>query len=700
MSEILHIINENLGPENFNEKSFTGNVFFQHENGLNMERSIYNRLLNKYNVAFDLEEGDVLTINDDLLLVFVNEIFEDNSGSLFRMDRNYYLSAIILDWGILSIWSEETEGSDKKPDGVFALPWKDIDYVELFENTEGGFIFRFYEKNKAEHSDLLSNRFGTSSLVASNKILNIFNEIIEYKKNITDQADDEYFQLKSKIAQFSNEEKYKEALVELENFGDLYNINDFTLDCTQFYYWWKTQSLLDLKETEEALATIEYYIKKCEEIRDFWAYSYALKGKTLLEKKDYFSATNFLAYSEEKFEEEDQKRISRNLKEESYSKLKNVFLEIPFSQRKLIFIGEDICSTKSGTMVILKNNDLPLNINFPIGHPHLNEVYTCHPHKRNFYLPLKDYSEELFMDRINEFSYLLQCLGATKLEISSSKSNSSDQRTFSKNDIDAKIDYKINSAKVDYKGETTENTLIDGKLKIAKKQIFKPTKAPYIPPNLVWYYSDLNWQRLVDQRLNGSIMTHSEVISSSQSENISSHELKQVDAELRLLLPKIGVSYNSENEISTSSLKTHDWLVSVEFEDVDKLLLLENKSESTKLQRINTNLDEYTSNLERYKEDVLLMIEDDGVIDEMERNILNRKIKKYGLSEEDAKAIENDLATSHYSENELKYIHELKDFLEDGTINELERKILDRYALKFGLEKSKQLEIDNIFINP
>lgn len=301
------------------------------------------------------------------------------------------------------------------------------------------------------------------------------------------------------------------------------------------------------------------------------------------------------------------------------------------------------------------------------------------------------------MDRINEFSYLLQCMGATKLEISSSKSDSSDIKASSKNQVDANIDYKINSAKVNYKGESTENTLIDGKLKIAKKQIFKPNKAPYIPSNLVWYHSDLNWQRLVDQRLNGSIITHSEMISSSQSENISSHELKKIDAELKLLLPKIGVSYSSENEITTSSIKTHEWIVTVEFEDVNNLSL--SKAVEIKLD-ISNSSSEYDLKLERYKEDVLLMIEDDGVIDEMERNILNRKIKKYGLSEEDAKAVESDLITSSYSESERNYIQELKEFLEDGGINDIERKILDRYALKFGIDKEKQREIDNAFTKP
>lgn len=693
MNEILNIINENLRPENFNAKSFTGNVFFQYQNSLNIERSVYNRLLNKYNAAFNLEEGDILSTNDDLLLVFVNEIFEDNSGSLFRMDRNYYLSAIILEQGILSIWSEETDGSEKEPDDVFAQLWEDIDYVELFEASNGGYIFRFYEKNKTEQYDLLSNRFGTTDLESCSILCNTLNEIVQYKKQVTLDSINEYEELRSKIEQTFEDGNYNRAIEELEVFSNYYDVEDITLENSRFYYILKTLSLIHLEQLDGALETIESYIKKCESGDQIEAYSYELKGEILIKKNHHLAAINFLAYSEEIYENEEYKRSVRLLKQESYSELKKVFLDVPYDDRKLIFIGEDIYSTKSNEIIVLKKNEIPENVFFPIGHPHVNEVYTCHPHKKNFYLPLKGYSEELFMDRINEFSYLLQCLGATKLEISSSKSNSTDQKALSKEEIDVNIDYKINSGQVNFKGENTENTLTDGKLKIAKKQVFKPRKAPHIPPNLVWYHSDLNWQRLVDQRLNGSIMTHSEIISSSQSENISSHELKQIDAELKLLLPKIGVSYNREDEVAKSSIKTYEWLVTVEFEDVNNLLPAEKILEHEILDIADPNI-----NLEKYKEDVLLMIEDDGVIDEMERNILNRKIKKYGISEKDAIAIEKDLSTWKYSENELNYIQELKEFLEDGGINEMERRILDRYALKFGVDKEKQMEIDKMFI--
>jgi hypothetical protein len=342
---------------------------------------------------------------------------------------------------------------------------------------------------------------------------------------------------------------------------------------------------------------------------------------------------------------------------------------------------------------------MPSRINFPIGHPHINNVYTCHPHKQNFYLPLKNYSEELFLDRINEFSYLLQSLGATELNISSSKSSLTDQTTKSKKEIDANIDLKVNNVKNNIKSEIAENNSTDIELKIAKNQSFKPIKAPYIPSNLVWYQSDLNWQRLVDQRLNGSIMTHSEVISSSQSENISAHELKQIDSELKLLFTKIGVKYNSEDEITTSSTKKHEWVVKVNFEDIDNLNQPEESLDKKLLDNCNTENNQTNVNFEKYKEDVLFMIEDDGIIDEGERKILDRKIKKYGITEEEAISLENEIICGNYSENELLYIEELKDIIEDEVITEIELKMLDRYAKKFKLDNETKEKINSIFIN-
>lgn len=703
MSEISYIIKNYLG-KNARTLKFDGEVYFENENQLynyfqrtNIDRNIFNRILNETNAAYE-KDDDLIDADTKILLLFIQDDFVDESGFWEEKKMNYYNSLIFLEDGIIN--SRTQHNLSKKTNSYFQhfVIWDEIDLIELLSSDGEDFFFRFYYKDKTLHEDINAKDFCLIDLESCKVFYGLLNEILEYRKQIELDSHNEHAGLKSRIEDQLKSQNYEAAIENLEIFKEKYDIVDYDEINSPFYYQKKSLALCFLGKYEEALSTIATQINICNNLNQISPNAHKVKGLIQRQSKNFISAINCFAYSEEFFVENTNINESKSLKEEVYIELKDIFLDLSYNQRKLIFIGNDVYATQSTEIIVLKKNDLPPKINFPIGHPHLNSIYTCHPHKQNFYLPIKDYSEELFMDRINEFSYLLQCLGATKLEISSTKSNSSDQRSLSKNEIDANIDYKINSAEFNYKGESTEDTLIDGKLKIAKKQNFKPVKSPFIPPNLIWYHSDLNWQRLVDQRLNGSIVTHSEIISSSQSENISSHELTQIDAELKLLLPKIGVKYNSENQINSSSLKTHEWIVTVEFEDIDNLKSSEGNIQNEFLNSDNSNHKEYALNLEKYKEDVMFMLEDDGVIDDSERKILDRKIKRYSLSEEDAKAIESKLLTSQYSDNELKYIEELKDLLSDGAITNIERKLLDRYALKYAICSETKAKIDSSFI--
>lgn len=698
MSEVLRIIDETFKGMLY-KTTFNGNVFFSKEEKPDIERDILNRLLYKFNTVLESEDYDWrLDLNSAIFLSFVHEIFEDNSERWSRMDRNYYLSTLIHESGLVSMWSEETEGYDKKPDHLDVIYWNTISSVELVQEDDSNFTFRFYFKDEARQFELFSNRFGTYDESTCLILRDFLNEIIESKNETEISLIEEHKAIKTEIEELITNENYIGALKELEIFKDTYDVEDISNGNTSFYHYNKTSVLIEIEQYEDALKTIENYIEKSLEQDEICPFANELKSEILIKTDKLLPAINCLALSEENYTNEDFKRSAMSLKETTYSKLKEVFLDVPYSERKLIFIGENIYSTNSNELIILKKNSLPLNISFPIGHPHVNEVYTCHPHKQHFYLPLKNYSEELFHDRISEFSWLLQCLGAVKLEISSSKSEFSNHTRNSTKDIDTNIDYKVSNAKLKFKEDNNENTISDGSINIAKTQMFKPFKSPHVPSDLVWYNSDSSWQRLAHQRLNGSIIMHNETITSSQSENVSNYELKQVDAELKLLLPKIGVKYKSEDKVSRSTLNKYEFVVHVEFEDRDKLIQLEQNYKEDSSEILNSTNEEYNLRMEKYKEDVMFMLEDDGIIDENERSILNRKMKKYGLTEEDVRLIENELTMTNYSENEIKYIEELKELLEDGEINDLERKILDRYAKKFNVPADIQKNIDAVFI--
>ena len=673
---LLQIINENLGANDFPVSSFIGNIYFQGKFGLDIDESEYNRLLNTFNNALKAS-GDTLITHDDLLVVFKYEILEDNLKTKNRKGESYYVSSIILESSLMSFSTKEPIGSDNKYDALVQIFWDNIASIELHEHTADKELnfFRFYEKNNSGHHDLTIDRFGTDSLIAAGRLLKMFNEIVANKNKAKINAIDEHVELQSKIEKLFNDENYVEGVEALDDFSKKYNIDDITLDDSSFYYFNKTFGLRSMGRLDEALDTIDSYINRYKEKGEIEPYTYELKGELLFKQKKYLAALNCFAISEEHYENLGYKKGVHAKKEEVYYSFKKGFLDIPYSDRKFIFIGEDIYATASSEVVVLKEKNLPTAIRFPEGHPLINQVYVCHPHNQNFYFPLRSYNETLFLERINEFSHLTQCLGAIHLDISIPKSKTTDQNKISKKSLEADLSAKI-----------------------ATQQDFKPTKAPYVPNDLVWYPSELKWQKLAEQINGGRIKTHKELISSLQHEIISAQELTKIKAELKLLLPKAGVKYNSKNIGNKSAFEMLECVVKVKFEDSQKL-----QNSTTKLEEVSEPIfdvenEKNTLKLEKYKEAVSFMLEDDGIIDASERKILNRKRKKYGITKADALAIENTVLISNYSESEKKYIEELKEILEDGIISDIERKILNRYAKKFNISAEKQNLIDSIYI--
>src|SRR5690606_10490903 len=166
---------------------------------------------------------------------------------------------------------------------------------------------------------------------------------------------------------------------------------------------------------------------------------------------------------------------------------------------------------------------------------------------------------------------LLQSLGATYLNISSNKSDINQEKSNEKKNVNVKVDVKIHGGEIDVKNVQDINSFSDLDSRISHTQSFQPFKKPYVPNDLVWYHSDLNWQKLARQRLEGNLLTHAEIISLSQVENISSQEIQTINADLKAFFVKAGVKYSKDIELESKSNKKQTWTLSVEFEDIRKL---------------------------------------------------------------------------------------------------------------------------------
>ena len=57
---------------------------------------------------------------------------------------------------------------------------------------------------------------------------------------------------------------------------------------------------------------------------------------------------------------------------------------------------------------------------FPLGHPQPG-LYVAHPILTDRYYPIERYEEMLFMEKVHEFCWLVQCLGATEVSFHSNK---------------------------------------------------------------------------------------------------------------------------------------------------------------------------------------------------------------------------------------------------------------------------------------
>ena len=109
----------------------------------------------------------------------------------------------------------------------------------------------------------------------------------------------------------------------------------------------------------------------------------------------------------------------------------------------------------------------------------------------------------------------------------------------------------------------------------------------------------------------------------------------------------------------------------------------------------------FTHQEQDYYELIIDML-DDGTIEESERALLNKRKSKYGISDERAKEIEdfalqemqNKNKPKFNTEGEKEYYELLEDMLDNGTIDENGRKLLNKRKIKYGLsdERAKEFE--------
>ena len=143
-------------------------------------------------------------------------------------------------------------------------------------------------------------------------------------------------------------------------------------------------------------------------------------------------------------------------------------------------------------------------------------------------------------------------------------------------------------------------------------------------------------------------------------------------------------------EENFSQNESVEWEIEIEFES------LENLKETHVLIDLKQDLPTIPNDVEKdYLEEVKYMLEDDGLIDDKERRILERFREKKGISKHRAIELEARFSSiGSLEENEKEYLEEYKELLNEGEITEKERRILDRFANRLEISKERITELE------
>ena len=116
---------------------------------------------------------------------------------------------------------------------------------------------------------------------------------------------------------------------------------------------------------------------------------------------------------------------------------------------------------------------------------------------------------------------------------------------------------------------------------------------------------------------------------------------------------------------------------------------------------IEINKSDFSNIENKLLNDIKVMIEDDGEIDETEKKILGLKIKKYSISKEQytnllIKAITD---SDKFTENEKSYFKEFEFCLNgECKIDSENRRVLDRMRENYSVSKERSMELEKMFL--
>ena len=370
------------------------------------------------------------------------------------------------------------------------------------------------------------------------------------------------------------------------------------------------------------------------------------------------------------------------------AKYYQTFFELPYNKRKIIAVSNSVTDLTPESFEVVDIHKAG-NFSFPIGHPVSGQLYVGHPFVKDKYLPIDTYDLELLEDRLREFCYVVQSLGAVEVAVESINGGSLQSVSDNDSSLSANASAKINSGSGSVHKHSSVDAFEDFKNRINFHQYFTPAHKPYLPENLVWYSNEPSWQRLFNQRMNGGLLEHHENISTSKNKVVSSKEYLQIDAEFKALFYKVGGGKQNTSETTLTERSNVELAIYVKFAPIDAY---DNLLTNNKIERFPANL---SASEQQYKDEILFCLEDGGSISDDDRKYLERKRVKFGISLERAAEIEKSCAPQ-LTDSEKEYLETFKEMTGGKEMTERIRRILDRERESLGITKERAGELEKM----
>lgn len=371
-----------------------------------------------------------------------------------------------------------------------------------------------------------------------------------------------------------------------------------------------------------------------------------------------------------------------------------------FGERQFIFIVKSVdkiagCFDRDEIINwVFTLDKLPEELVFPVGHPQANTLYVAHPAQRGYYLPYEGAEELIFHEKIEEFCRLAQCLGATEISFNSIKGESVSKSFTSKLNAGGNVGAKGNSVGGGFTQDRADSRASELHKEVGYSYTLHPNKV-YVPTDTNWLDIDKSWKSFVKQRIESNILSYTKRISSSEAINISGSLQKSAKASFENLMLNVNGNFSIESDSTFSKNTNSEWEIQIQFASLDELELIEQQedSDTQSIKQIDQELSASLSDAEeKYKEEVLFILED-GEITDTERRFLERKRIKLGLSEEQAAKVEA-MCSPSLTEAEKEYIEIYKEIVGKDEVSDRKRRMLNREAESLGLseERAKELE--------